>query len=172
MYHTFRVKGVLQGHKVMVLIDSGESHNFIDASLVDRREILMEEFEGFTMIILGGYEMECTIWIPKLKITMGNYTLTDDFFVEDVPDTNVVLEVQWLYSIGKYTTDQGTMEMEFMGPDDKKVVLRAMHQYLLKIVSSHNMEAVMRHGDIEWVVECYVFCSEPPNHPRQHPNDI
>jgi hypothetical protein len=80
-----------KGHKVTMLIDSGASHNFIDASLVDRREILTEEFEGFTVIIPGGYQMECTRWIPKLKITMGNYTLTDDFFVVDVSNTNVVL---------------------------------------------------------------------------------
>ena len=92
-YHTFRVRGVLQGHKVTVLIDSGASHNFIDASLVDMREIPTEEFEGFTVIIPRGYKMECTRWIPKLKITMGNYTLGDDLFVVDVPDTNVVLGV-------------------------------------------------------------------------------
>jgi hypothetical protein len=77
-----------------MLIDSGASHNFINSSLVDRREILTEEFEGFIVIIPDGYQMECTRWIPNLKITMGNYTLTDDFFVVDVSDTNVVLGVQ------------------------------------------------------------------------------
>jgi hypothetical protein len=88
-----------------MLIDSGASHNFIDETLVERRGILTKEFEGFTVIIPGGHQMECIRWIPKLKITMGNYTLTDDFFVVDVLDTNVVLGVQWLYSLGKYTTD-------------------------------------------------------------------
>jgi predicted aspartyl protease len=38
-YHTFRVRGVLQGHKVTVLIDGGASHNFIDANMVERRGI-------------------------------------------------------------------------------------------------------------------------------------
>jgi hypothetical protein len=54
------------------------------------------------------------------------------------------------------------MEMEFTGPDGKKVVLWEMHQYPPKIVSSHSMEAMMRHGDIEWEVECYISDSEPP----------
>jgi hypothetical protein len=35
--------------------------------------------------------MSCTKWIPKLTITMGNYSMTNDFFVVDIPDTNVVL---------------------------------------------------------------------------------
>jgi hypothetical protein len=116
--------------------------------------------------------MSCTKWIPKLTITMGNYSMTDDFFMVDVIDTNVVLGVQWIYSIGRYTIDQRTMEMEFTCSNGKKVVLRAMHQYPLKIVSSYNMEAVMRHGDIEWVVECFIFDREPPDRLQQLPEDL
>jgi hypothetical protein len=64
-----------------------------------------EKFNGFTIVILGGHQMNCTKWIPKLTIMMGNYSMTYDFFMVDIPDTNVVLGVQWLYSIGKYTID-------------------------------------------------------------------
>ena len=80
--------------------------------------------------------MECTRWIPKLNITLGNYSLIDDFFVVDVPDTNVVLRVQWLYSIGKYSTYYRTMEMEFQGPNGRRVILRGMNTYPAKVVSS------------------------------------
>jgi hypothetical protein len=34
-YHTFRVIGVLQGHKVTIFIDGGESHNFINDNIVN-----------------------------------------------------------------------------------------------------------------------------------------
>jgi hypothetical protein len=67
--------------------------------------------------------MSCTKWIPKLTKTMGKYSMTDDFFMVDIPDTNVVLGVQWIYSIGRYIIDHRTMEMELTGPDGKKVVL-------------------------------------------------
>ena len=87
--------------------------------------------------------MECTRWIPKLNITLGNYSLTGDFFVVDVPDTNVVLGIQWLYSIGKYSTDYRTMEMEFQGPDGRRVVLRGTNTYPTKVVLSSRMEAVL-----------------------------
>lgn len=98
--------------------------------------------------------------------------MTDDFFMVDVPDTNVVLGVQWIYSIGRYTTDQRTVETEFTGPNGKKVVIRSIHQYPLKIVSSHSMEEVMRHGDIEWVVECFISHREPPDRLQQLPKDL
>jgi hypothetical protein len=103
---------------------------------------------------------------------MRTYSMTDDFFVVDIPDTNVVLYVQWIYSIGRYTTDQRTMQMEFTGPNGKKVVLRAMHKYLQNIVSSHNMEEIMRHGDIEWDIECFISNKEPPKLLQNLPEDL
>jgi hypothetical protein len=64
------------------------------------------------------------------------------------------------------------MEMEFTGPDGKQMVLRAMHQYPTKIVSLHSMEVVMRHGDIEWVVECFISDKNPPDHLQQLLEDL
>jgi hypothetical protein len=34
------------------------------------------------------------------------------------------------------------------------------------------MEAVMRHGDIEWVVECFISDREPPDCLQQLPEDL
>ena len=76
-----------------MLIDCGATHNFIDHTLVERRGLSIEEFKGFIVVVAGGGHMECTRWIPKLNITLGNYSLANDFFVVDVPDTNVVMGV-------------------------------------------------------------------------------
>ena len=94
--------------------------------------------------------MECNHWIPKLNVTLGNYNMIDSFYVVNVADANVILGVQWLYSIGKYTMDYREMEMEFQVHDGKRVVLRGMNTYPPKPVSSQRMEAVLRQGDIEW----------------------
>jgi hypothetical protein len=44
-YYTFRIRGVVQGHRITALIDGGATHNFIDAALVDMKGIPTEEFE-------------------------------------------------------------------------------------------------------------------------------
>jgi hypothetical protein len=56
-YNTFRMRGVLQGQKISVLIDGGASHNFIDSSLLQRRHIPTVEFEGFKVEVAGGSTM-------------------------------------------------------------------------------------------------------------------
>ena len=47
---------------------------------------------GFS-VAAAGHTMECSRRIPKLKVTLGNYTVIETFYVVDIPDMNVVLGV-------------------------------------------------------------------------------
>ena len=73
---------------------------------------MQEDFEGFSVLVPGARTMQCAKYVPALTIYMGTYTLTDHFFLVNIPDTNVILGVQWLITIGKVTTDWETLEME------------------------------------------------------------
>ena len=88
-----RLKGGIQGQKVTVLVDGGDTHKFIDAALVERRKLQSETFDGFIVISPANNSMDCTKWIPKLQVTLENHTITDNFYVVNVVDTNVVLGV-------------------------------------------------------------------------------
>jgi len=100
---TLRIRGTVQGKCVSVLVDSGATHNFIDAQLVQRRGITTKEFQGFSVLVPEDKTMQCTHY--SLTMTMGNYSMTNHFFVVYVPDTNVVLVFQWLYALGRVTKD-------------------------------------------------------------------
>ena len=100
--------------------------------------------------------------------------MTDSFYVMNVADAHVVLGVQWLYSIRKYTIDYRAMEMEFQRLDGKQVVFRGMNTYPPKLVSSHRMEAFLKQDDIEWSTECLVTFRKrkPPENNTQHPTEF
>jgi hypothetical protein len=87
------MRGVLQGHRVSVLIDGGASHNFIDAALLNKRHIPRVEFEGFKVEVVGGSSMPCHRYNQGLKITLERHELTHDVYVRDLPDTNIILGV-------------------------------------------------------------------------------
>jgi hypothetical protein len=59
-FHTFKIYSVVQGQRVTILIDGGETHNFIDSTLVAERGIPMVYFEGFDVVVYGGCVMPCT----------------------------------------------------------------------------------------------------------------
>ena len=65
----------------------------------------------------------------------------------DVVDTNVVFGAQWLYSLGEHTVNYQVPEMRFKNPNGKPILLRGMHTYPNKVVSSHSMRYIFRHGD-------------------------
>ena len=144
------------GQRVSVLVDSGATHNFIDSQLVQRRGIHMEDFEGFSVLVPRARTMQCAKYVPTLTITMGTYTLTDHFFVVDIPDTNVILGVQWLITLEKVTTNWETLEMEWTKKGNgKHQKIKGIHTYPPQIVSAHRMEKNLRRGDIEWAVEMH-----------------
>ena len=51
-------------------------------------------------------------------------------------------------------------------------MLRGMHTYPIKVVSSHSMMSILRHGDIEWVVECLITFPKPHLNIAKHPMKI
>jgi hypothetical protein len=155
-FNTFRVRGVVKGQRLTILVDGGSTHNFIDAAWVKKRRIHTEEFGGFSVEVAGGRVVPCQYRIPKLTVTIGNYSMTDDFFVMDLADTNAVLGVQWLSTLGTITSNYKTMEMGFTAPNGSRVVLKGMANGAPTVVSSHKMEALFRHGDIEYAVECLI----------------
>jgi hypothetical protein len=74
-FNTFRMRGVLQGQKVSVLIDGGASHNFIDSTLLKIRHTPTVEFEGFHVEVAGGRTMPCDRHILGMNITLGRHDL-------------------------------------------------------------------------------------------------
>eukprot|EP00253_Pinus_taeda_P009694 PITA_09694 len=153
-YLTLRVRGTICDQRVSVLVDSGATHNFIDAQMVEHRGIQTESFDGFSILVPGDQIMACARYVPELSVTMGTYTLTNQFFMVNILDTNIVLGVQWLITLGKVTTDWKALEME---GDDEKIgrheKIQGQHTYPPQTVSAHRMEAVFQKGDIEWAVD-------------------
>jgi hypothetical protein len=156
-FHTFRVRGVLLGQGITTLIDGGATHNFIDVAWVARRWMATEDFEGFSVAMVDGYNVSCTKKISKLTVTLGNYTLTDDFYVVGLEDSNIVLGVQWLQTVGDITSNYKVMTMKFFTPGGKQVMLRGMSNNTSMVVSNERMEAIFRRGDIAYAVECFII---------------
>jgi hypothetical protein len=99
-FNTFQTKGVVEGQRATVLIDGGASHNFINMAMVERKHIPTIDLEGFLVEVAGERTIACDRHIPQMSLTLGRYTLIQDFYVVDIPDTNIILGVQWLSYLG------------------------------------------------------------------------
>lgn len=72
-----------------------------------------------------------------MELILG-HTMKEDFYVVDVSDTDMVLGVQWLHSLGEYTTNYQTMELKFKH-EGKEVVLKGLSRNGPMVVSAKRM---------------------------------
>jgi hypothetical protein len=140
--------------------------------LVSRRALQIEEFEGFDVALADGHTMENLDRVLDLEIKLGNCTVRDTFYVVDLSDTDVVLRVQWLITLGKFTTNYQTLEMGFRGSHGKRVVLRGMLTGAPRTVSTKRMERIFRHGEATFVVECLITMRKDSEGRQQYQTEI
>lgn len=83
--------------------------------------------------------------------------MINNFYVVDLEDTNEILGVQCLGTLGTISQNYQTMEMGFGAVDGKGLVLRVMSNGTPRMVSSKWMEYLFRNGDVAYATECLIM---------------
>ena len=84
------------------------------------------------MITPGNHSMDCSKWNPTLQVTIGDHTMTNSCYLVNEYDTNLVLGVQWLYSIGEHKVNYQILEMKFQDSKGALRVVKGKHTYPIK----------------------------------------
>lgn len=87
--------------EVIVLIDLGSMHNFIDEEFVRKKGLKTKEFEGFRMTNANGKLTLVDQIVEKFSVRLQDYVAREDFYVyplDGIP--HLILGVQWLYNLG------------------------------------------------------------------------
>ena len=100
---------------------------------------------------------------------MANHTVTEEFFIVDLANMEVILGIQWMETLDEYTQSFKRMDFTFV-VDRKKVVLRGMTNERPKEVYAHRMEAIFRHDDVAWAAHCFILAKPIKGH-RTPPQD-
>ena len=114
-YFTIKVLGEFIGGKILVLIDGGTTHNFVNEKLVITKKINTKPFLSFNLVVEYGNITPCKKYVPKMGvISFKHHTIMDDLFIFPLGDSpQVILGVKWLVSLGDYTTNHSTLQFNF-----------------------------------------------------------
>ncbi|PKU77049.1 putative mitochondrial protein [Dendrobium catenatum] len=121
--HTMKVKGKIHGREVVVLIDSGATHNFISTQVAE--ELGIEPTEtGSYGVMMGTGKIESSTGICKgVEMSLQEIRVVEDFLPLRLGSTDVILGMKWLQTLGETKVNWGTMVMELM-VEGKRVKLR------------------------------------------------
>lgn len=110
---TIMVKGWVLGRPLIILIDSGSTHNFVQESVVARLGYEVEALPAFKMFIGSGEHLVCKDVCRLVENSLQNTVVTKDLFVLPMGGANIVLGIQWLDKLGAATTNYRDLSMEF-----------------------------------------------------------
>jgi hypothetical protein len=108
---TLKIEGYIKKKKVIVLIDSGSSHNFIHNKLAKALNCFVYLAPEFQVMIANGGNKYCLGKCNKINLMMGEYVMNSPMISIPMGGADVVLGIQWLQSLG---TDAFNFQELFM----------------------------------------------------------
>jgi hypothetical protein len=79
---SMRLLGQIQGHDVLILVDSGSSHTFISATLANDLSGVSQLHSALAVKVANGNSLICSLQLQQAKWEVQglNFTLTSRFF--------------------------------------------------------------------------------------------
>nr|KYP32370.1 Retrovirus-related Pol polyprotein from transposon opus [Cajanus cajan] len=120
---TMKIKGMVKGVPVIILIDSGASHNFVSSRVVDSLGLDYGQTTIAKVTLGDGNKKKVQGRCNGVLVELDELQIIIDSYVFDVGDVDLILGVEWLATLGKVTTDWKKQIMEF-NYEGKKIQLK------------------------------------------------
>eukprot|EP00253_Pinus_taeda_P010028 PITA_10028 len=164
---TFKIRGFIKHHPVVVLIDSGSTHNFIYQKVTETVHCFVRVVSNFQVQIADGGTMKCEGRCENVKLQMGDYQLKTHMFSIHIGGCDIVLGADWLHTLGPITMDFQELYMSFK-QNNHTHTLRGLQVGAPSIISSHKMEKLLKKGNHGVVAQFNVIqgveTKQPPLH--------
>jgi hypothetical protein len=110
---TLKIEGYIKKKKVIVLIDSGSTHNFIHYKLAKALNCFVYPAPEFQVMIADGGTINCSGKCNKINLTMGEYVMNSPMISIPMGGVDVILGIQWLQSLGTMAFNFQELFMKF-----------------------------------------------------------
>jgi hypothetical protein len=110
---TVKLIGYIKYKKVIILVDSGSTHNFIHRRIAQKTNLYICVVNNFRIMIANGGSMKCGGCCENVHLQIGHYQLKSHMFSIDMGECDIVLGVEWLRTLGPILMDFKELTMQF-----------------------------------------------------------
>jgi len=139
---TLKVLGHVNASPVAVLVDSGSTHNFIQARIAKFLGLQVTPAQGFHVLVGNGEELACSTVCKQVSLQLGPHQFLVDLFVLPLSGAEIVLGVQWLTTLGPVLTDYEHLTMKFI-KEGKVVELKGQHRTTPQEATIHQIKRMI-----------------------------
>lgn len=97
---TIKLRGTLRGRDVIVMIDSGATHNFVSKKLVEQLQLETDKTRGYSVLTAGGVTFRDAGLCSELELELPGCTITSSFLPLELGSADAILGIQWLETLG------------------------------------------------------------------------
>nr|GLL21419.1 uncharacterized protein LOC109182641 [Ipomoea trifida] len=110
---TMKFRGQVASTKVIIMVDSSASHNFISHRLSSKLQYPLEPTQQFGVKLGDGRRVESKGKYSQLPVNLGPVTMALDCFVFPLGGVDMILGVAWLETLGNIKANWARMTMTF-----------------------------------------------------------
>jgi hypothetical protein len=114
---TMRIKAVIGKRTLVILIDSGSTHNFVDQKIAHSLQLAVKPVEEFVVKVANGERLRCRERYENVLITIQGFQFSTTLYSLPLHGLDAVLGIQWLENLGPVLCDWKKMTMNFQWND-------------------------------------------------------
>jgi hypothetical protein len=135
---TLKLIGYIKNQKVIILVDSGNTHNFIHRHISQEVNFYIHPVNNFQIMIGNAGSMKCGGHCENVCLQIGQYHLKSHMFVIDMGGCDIVLGSEWLHTLVSITMDFHKLTMQFQ-QEGQQHQFQGITTRSPEIISSHRM---------------------------------
>ncbi|KAL0551289.1 hypothetical protein IC582_010375 [Cucumis melo] len=147
-----KIKGMIRGRAIVVLIDCGATHNFISDKLVTQL-LLLEESSHYGVILGSRSAVKGKGICKQVELLQGDWKIVNNFLPLELGGVDIILGMQWLHTLGVTEVDWRKLTLTFI-QNGKKVALRGDPSLTKVRVSLKHMMKTGTEYDQGFLIEC------------------
>ena len=117
---TLHLLGRVVDHQVVILVDGGSTHNFIQEQLVHQLGLPTQTTTPLSVMVGNNHHLDCHHVCEAIAINIHDIIFIVDLHNLLLCGANIVLDVQWLKSLGPVLTNYNVLSMKFS--HDRRVI--------------------------------------------------
>jgi hypothetical protein len=110
---TLKLIGYIKHWKVIILVDSGNTHNFIHRCISQETNCYIRVVNKIQIMIANSESMKCGGHCKNVHLQIGQYNMKSHMFAIIMGGCDIVLGVEWLRTLGPILMDFKELTMKF-----------------------------------------------------------
>ncbi|XP_016665517.2 uncharacterized protein [Gossypium hirsutum] len=123
---TMQLTTKMSGKTVLVLVDSGSTHNFLREGLVPRLGLKKQKKSGLQVCVANGERVPSIGICKTVQFVVANDNFQADFYTIPLEGFDMILGVKWLCTLGPILWDFSSLTMQF-AVNKKKILWQGQH---------------------------------------------